>query len=298
MASVSSRMLSSSKSLNFDLCSSSSSPAINKCMFSRYNPVRTLAIVAESRVSSGNGERKKVIVKASVSKSVVGEVDTKRGVDLSSLVLGWVDGALKIFRPAVIRSRPWQFQAEMFIERGIISCRFFTLIAVAGSLIGSILCFVEGCFLVLESFFQYFHSISERSDHGEVMQLLIEALDIFLVGTAMLVFGIGLYFQFVASKHMKRDKGWLLPQSNFFGLFPLKKLPSWVETQTVSQAKSKIGNAVVMLLQTGIMGKFKTVPLVTGVDLACFAGAILVSSACVFLLSRLSMGDIKGKRWL
>lgn len=65
-------------------------------------------------------------------------------------------------------------------------------------------------------------------------------------------------------------------------------LPTWAETQSVSQAKSKIGHAVMMILQVGVLEKLKSVTLVTGVDLACFAGAVLMSSASIFLLSRLS----------
>lgn len=65
-------------------------------------------------------------------------------------------------------------------------------------------------------------------------------------------------------------------------------LPAWAETQTVSQAKSKMGHAVMMILQAGMLEKFKSIPLVTGLDLACFAGAVFISSASTFILSRLS----------
>ena len=70
----------------------------------------------------------------------------------------------------------------------------------------------------------------------------------------------------------------------------LQTLPRWVGIQSVNQVKSKIGQAVMMTLQVGVLEKFKTIPLVTGLDLACFAGAVFVSSACIFLLSRLSIG--------
>lgn len=55
------------------------------------------------------------------------------------------------------------------------------------------------------------------------------------------------------------------------------------------QAKTKIGHAVVMILQVGVLEKFKSVPLVTGLDLACFAGAVFLSATCIFLLSKLSI---------
>lgn len=38
----------------------------------------------------------------------------------------------------------------------------------------------------------------------------------------MLIFGVGIYAMFVGSKEMNRNKGSLIPESNFFGFFPLK----------------------------------------------------------------------------
>lgn len=62
--------------------------------------------------------------------------------------------------------------------------------------------------------------------------------------------------------------------------------------ETVAQAKSRIGHAVMMILQVGLLEKFKKIPMVTSLDLACFAGAVLVSSACIFILSKLSDGVV------
>ncbi|KAF5942895.1 hypothetical protein HYC85_020537, partial [Camellia sinensis] len=89
---------------------------------------------------------------------------------------------------------------------------------------------------------------------------------------------------------ISQRKRFTAPPSNFFGLFYLKTLPRWVGMKSVTEAKSKIGQAVMMTLQVGVLEKFKSVPLVTGFDLACFAGAVFVSSACLFLLSQLSDG--------
>ena len=70
-------------------------------------------------------------------------------------------------------------------------------------------------------------------------------------------------------------------------------LPSSMERQWLSQAKTKLGHAVVMILQAGTVEKFKNVPMATGLDLACFAGAIAISSASLFLLSRLLLSPSK-----
>ncbi|XP_038976164.1 uncharacterized protein LOC120107081, partial [Phoenix dactylifera] len=171
---------------------------------------------------------------------------------------------------------------------GSAGCQSFTLIAVAGSLIGSVLCFVEGCFLVLEAFFQYFHMISQRLAEGGIIQLLIEAIDTFLVGTALLTFGMGLYVMFSGSADTKQNRGWQIAESSL-GSFNLQMLAKSMEMQSISEAKSKIGHAILLILQTGMLEKFKNVTLASGLDLACFAGAVFISSACVFLLSKLTM---------
>ncbi|MCL7040307.1 hypothetical protein MKW94_001118 [Papaver nudicaule] len=236
---------------------------------------------------------RKPVVKAVVAPEntlVSTEPQTKRNIqDLASLAAAVSDVVRRISRFSVHR-KSWRQRVQMMIEKGIVDCRFFTLFAVAGSLLGSVLCFIEGAFFVLESYIEYFKAISEKSDQGHVMHLLIEATDMFLLGSALLIFGMGLYVMFVGSRTVNKENGILISGSNLFGLFHRKGLPACIGMQSVSQAKSKIGHAILMILQVGVLDKFKNVPLVTGVDLACFAGTILVSSACVFLLSKLSLG--------
>lgn len=200
----------------------------------------------------------------------------KIGSSVASLLALIRRAPREILKPPDTRS--WPLLAEIAVEQTIISCRFFTLIAVVGSLVGSILCFVEGCFLMLESYIEDFHIVSHSLDHGRMVHMVIEAIDMFLVGTAMLSFGMGLYSMFIG---FKRTNGWLVHGSK------LKMFSACSKTSSISQTKSRIGTAVVMLLQVGVLEKFKSVPLATGLDLACFAGALFFSSASMFLLSRL-----------
>ncbi|XP_021285061.1 uncharacterized protein LOC110417156 [Herrania umbratica] len=240
----------------------------------------------------GSSEKKPMLAMKAASVEaesvVISEPRDDWGKELASSLAVAIN-AMRQVLVLVIKPRPWRLHVQMLIEKVIIDSRFSTIFAVAGSLFGSVLCFMEGCFLILESYLQYFHSLSQKSDPEHIIHLLIEAIDMFLVGTAMLIFGMGLYIMFVGSASMKGGAP-SLPRSNLFGLFPLKTLPAWVEMKSVSQAKSKIGHAVMMILQVGVLEKFKSIPLVTSLDLACFAGAVFVSSACIFLLSRLSVG--------
>lgn len=215
--------------------------------------------------------------------------------DVLSLPSLWADVLTALVSIARLAQfpKPTAAQLQMSIERGVVDCRFFTLLAVGGSLLGSILCFVEGCYMVLKSYLKYFHALSHRLDMGGVVHLLIEAIDMFLVGTAMIIFGMGLYTMFVGPQSSKRSHQPQLPHSNLFGLFSLKTKPSWIELDSLSQAKSRIGHAVMMILQVGVLEKFKSIPLVTGLDLACFAGAVVFSSASIFVLSKLSVIGLK-----
>ncbi|MQL95290.1 hypothetical protein Taro_027955 [Colocasia esculenta] len=141
---------------------------------------------------------------------VVEEVETKNKGNnaepaaLLALVADAATVALGVLKAVEAGRRSWPREAEKILESAIFNCRFFTLIGVAGTLVGSILCFVEGCSLIVEAYLEYFHALWEKLDQGEVMSLLIEALDMFLIGSAMLNFGMGLYVMFVGSRGPKK----------------------------------------------------------------------------------------------
>ncbi|GLJ11779.1 hypothetical protein SUGI_0176850 [Cryptomeria japonica] len=180
--------------------------------------------------------------------------------------------------------------AEEVIEKAIFNCRFFTLMAVAGSLAGSALCFLKGCTFVFDSFKEYFRSFHGS---GKVILLLVEAIDIYLMGTVMLILGMGLYELFVSSlevpdqdstPHASRANMW---GSNLFGLFALQERPKWLEIQSLDELKTKLGHVIVMVLLVGMFEKSKRVPITSGLDLLFFSGSVFLSSGCLFLLSKL-----------
>ncbi|KAK4434475.1 hypothetical protein Salat_0610300 [Sesamum alatum] len=291
---------------------------LNKAGLSSNNPTGT-----------GNGdERKPVAVKAAGCVSgcmIVSEPKTDKGVDLGFL-LGCVANLMSSLMKFIRKERPWRWNIQMLVEKAIIDCRFFTLLATAGSLVGSAFCFVEGCVLVVESYLQYFHAISQMSEQGHVLLLLIEAIgmipflpsscihsdhlinflalvfnttnfptDMFLVGTAMLIFGVALHVMFVGQQNLK-GKGSQHSGSALSRNFNLEKLPSWIGMESAIQAKSKIGQAVIMILQVQVLEKFKTIPVVNSMDLACFAGAVFLSSASLFVFSRITFAHTEATR--
>ncbi|CAM8995482.1 unnamed protein product [Rhodiola kirilowii] len=172
---------------------------------------------------------------------------------------------------------------EEFVEKAIYQCRFMAFFGVMGSLVGSILCFVKGCTFVVAAFVDYF------ANHGKVIVQLVEAIDVYLLGTVMLVFGMGLFELFVSNLDVpdsfSDDK--FQNRSNFFGLFTLKERPKWLEIKSVNELKTKLGHVIVMLLLIGLFEKSKKAVILSPVDLLCFSASVLLSSACLYLLAKL-----------
>ncbi|CAJ2650407.1 unnamed protein product [Trifolium pratense] len=203
------RLLRHSK-VPFDRIIPSSGSISSKCLL-RFQSRASLSgdhVIASS--ADQKGERKHVVaVKASmtstnhltISRPV--QQDVPQGLsELLAEIIASIRNAMLVLllRKVVIQKKlARNLHPQMLIEKAIIDCRFFTLFAVAGSLLGSVLCFLEGCVLVIESYAHYLHTMSQRLDQGHLVHLLIEAIDMFLVGTALLMFGVGLYVMFVGS---------------------------------------------------------------------------------------------------
>ncbi|CAL5415518.1 unnamed protein product [Camellia sinensis] len=115
-------------------------------------------------------------------------------IDMASLLAKVTFTALLVLR-VVTKPRPWKLHPQMLIKRG--------------------------CFMVLESYFRYFNSLSQSSDQGEVMHLLIEAI-VYVPNrnnNADIWDGVACH---VCGFKISQRKRFTAPPSNFFGLFYLK----------------------------------------------------------------------------
>ncbi|CAM6099246.1 unnamed protein product [Calypogeia fissa] len=183
---------------------------------------------------------------------------------------------------------------EEKIERTIFDFRFLTLFGVVGSLLGAVLCFLKGCLFVAHSYQEYFRACFGGGVHtSRVILYLVEAVDVYLMGTVMLIFGMGLYELFVSSLEVPGGMCRVLPDgarstvcgSNLFGLFRLRQRPKWLEIRSLDELKTKLGHVIVMILLVGMFEKSKKVIVHTSMDFLCFSASILLSSGALYLLS-------------
>ncbi|KAG6506036.1 uncharacterized protein LOC121979337 [Zingiber officinale] len=182
---------------------------------------------------------------------------------------------------------------ESTVERVIFDFRFLALLAVGGSLAGSILCFLNGCVYIVDAYKIYWTSCVKGVHTGQMVLRLVEAIDVYLAGTVMLIFGMGLYGLFISNvtPETPSDVDRALKGSSLFGMFALKERPKWMQISSLDELKTKVGHVIVMILLVKMFERSKMVTIATGMDLLCYSICIFLSSASLYILHNLHKSD-------
>ncbi|KAH9626581.1 hypothetical protein KSS87_006980 [Heliosperma pusillum] len=183
--------------------------------------------------------------------------------------------------------------AESTIERVIFDFRFLALLAVGGSLMGSVLCFLNGCVYIIDAYKVYWTGCLKGKHTGQMVLRLVEAIDVYLAGTVMLIFAMGLYGLFISNVppnvHPGADRA--LKGSSLFGMFTLKERPRWMKISSLDELKTKVGHVIVMILLVKMFERSKMVTITTGLDLLSYSVCIFLSSASLYILHNLHKSD-------
>ncbi|KAK9913024.1 hypothetical protein M0R45_036851 [Rubus argutus] len=179
--------------------------------------------------------------------------------------------------------------AESSIERTIFDFRFLALLAVGGSLAGSLLCFLNGCVYIVDAYRVYWGSCVKGHHTGQMVLRLVEAIDVYLAGTVMLIFGMGLYGLFISNvpNDVPSSADRALKGSSLFGMFALKERPKWMKISSLDELKTKVGHVIVMILLVKMFERSKMVQITTGLDLLSYSVCIFLSSASLYILHNL-----------
>jgi len=182
---------------------------------------------------------------------------------------------------------------ESNVERIIFDFRFLALLAVGGSLAGSLLCFLNGCVYIVEAYKVYWTNCSKGIHTGQMVLRLVEAIDVYLAGTVMLIFSMGLYGLFIShSPHdVPPESDRALRSSSLFGMFAMKERPKWMKISSLDELKTKVGHVIVMILLVKMFERSKMVTIATGLDLLSYSVCIFLSSASLYILHNLHKGE-------
>ncbi|WOK99115.1 hypothetical protein Cni_G07827 [Canna indica] len=182
---------------------------------------------------------------------------------------------------------------ESAIERVIFDFRFLALLAVGGSLAGSLLCFLNGCVYIVDAYKVYWTGCVKGVHTGQMVLRLVEAIDVYLAGTVMLIFGMGLYGLFISNIPPGIPSGVdrALRGSSLFGMFALKERPKWMQISSLDELKTKVGHVIVMILLVKMFERSKMVTIATGMDLLSYSICIFLSSASLYILHNLHKSE-------
>ncbi|KAJ7949243.1 putative Structural constituent of ribosome [Quillaja saponaria] len=182
---------------------------------------------------------------------------------------------------------------ESTIERVIFDFRFLALFAVGGSLAGSLLCFLNGCIYIFEAYKLYWTGCVKGIHTGQMVLRLVEAIDVYLAGTVMLIFGMGLYGLFISNvpPDVAPSVDRALKGSSLFGMFALKERPKWMKISSLDELKTKVGHVIVMILLVKMFERSKMVTIATGMDLLSYSVCIFLSSASLYILHNLHKSE-------
>lgn len=123
----------------------------------------------------------------------------------------------------------------------LINLRYLSLISIVCSFIGSFLMFIIGALKTGLAFAVIFFDINqsgffyipiEISRDSATMVLLVEAVDNFLFGIVLMIFGFGLYALFIHNGKDEEDKKWI----------------SWLQIDNISQLKTMLAQVIIMIL--------------------------------------------------
>ncbi|KAI3697456.1 hypothetical protein L6452_30482 [Arctium lappa] len=184
---------------------------------------------------------------------------------------------------------------ESGIEKVIFDFRFLALLAVGGSLAGSLLCFLNGCVYIVDAYKVYWTSCSKGVHTGKMVLRLVEAIDVYLAGTVMLIFAMGLYGLFISNSphNVPAADDRALKGSTLFGMFAMRERPKWMKISSLDELKTKVGHVIVMILLVKMFERSKMVTIATGLDLLSYSVCIFLSSASLYILHNLHKEDHK-----
>nr|XP_028952381.1 uncharacterized protein LOC103418623 isoform X2 [Malus domestica] len=147
----------------------------------------------------------------------------------------------------------------------------------------------RGCVYIMDAYKVYWTSCVKGNHTGHMVLRLVEAIDVYLAGTVMLIFGMGLYGLFISNvpNDVPSIDDRALKGSSLFGMFAMKERPKWMKISSLDELKTKVGHVIVMILLVKMFERSKMVQITTGLDLLSYSVCIFLSSASLYVLHNL-----------
>ncbi|MDR1810562.1 MAG: YqhA family protein [Prevotella sp.] len=164
---------------------------------------------------------------------------------------------------------------ENVFETFLFNCRFITILAVLGSLLASVVMFVNGTLEVVSGFVAFFEThFSDGAAHGNaestnLVAILVASVDEYLFATVLLVFSMGIYELFISEiDPATRQKD---------------TRPNWLKIDSIDDLKSSLGKVILMILIVSFFKYSLDIKYKNASDLLFLGIGVLLVSAALYL---------------
>jgi uncharacterized membrane protein YqhA len=162
---------------------------------------------------------------------------------------------------------------ELFIETVLWKSRWMVFLAVIGSILAALMLMILGAadiILVLKNGALVATGAVDAEHFQEAsVSIIIRAVDAFLIGTVMLIFGLGLYELFICKIHAAENEN---------------SSANVLVVHSLDQLKEKIGKVIIMVLVVTFFKHALEMSYNTILDLVWLAVGTLFCATALFLL--------------
>tara|TARA_B100001142_G_scaffold219768_1_gene217977 strand:- start:469 stop:1029 length:561 start_codon:yes stop_codon:yes gene_type:complete len=133
-----------------------------------------------------------------------------------------------------VKSVEEQKLMERVFEKVLWSTRYTVILAVIFSVLGSIALFVLGSYEIIQTLFTELPKLlmSSHHKHQDLLYCLISAVDLYLIGVVLLIFGFGIYELFISKIDIARKD----------------EAVTILEIENLEELKNKIIKVILMVL--------------------------------------------------
>ena len=163
---------------------------------------------------------------------------------------------------------------ELLFENILWNTRFFVLFAVVFSILGGVALFIVGSVdiwgvasNIVTTDLNHLHP---DKFHEEIVAGLIGAVDLYLMGIVMFIFGFGIYELFISEVEIAKKEG-------------VSKI---LEVHSLDELKDKLGKVIIMVLIVNFFQRVLYTEYNGALDLVYFAGSILALALALYFLHK------------
>ncbi|MDC3306054.1 YqhA family protein [Flavobacteriales bacterium] len=161
---------------------------------------------------------------------------------------------------------------EGFFERGLWSSRYIVVLAVVFSVISAMSLFLIGSYEIVYTLIHDspLSASHQGHSHSKLMSKIIGAIDLYLIGVVLLIFGFGIYELFISRIDVARKNTDV----------------TILEVKNIDDLKNKIIKVIIMVLIVTFFKKVLDMNYNSPVEMMYFAVSIFALSFGVFLINR------------